>query len=99
MIFHSIIPFEIVFGENYPFQGEETESEDYRDKPDFRMPVNKDSDYREVHYKGYLVQLMKSQDGYYRIKRLLCTSPRAFLDPDLQPGAIVSDSIAGRNST
>lgn len=44
---------------------------------------------KEVDYLGERVQVMQTEGNRYVISRLISTSPKAYLNPKLQPGAIV----------
>jgi hypothetical protein len=44
---------------------------------------------KEVDYMGERVQVMQTEGNRYVISRLISTSPKAYLNPKLQPGAIV----------
>lgn len=44
---------------------------------------------KEVEYMGEKIIVAPLQNNQYEIKRLISTSPRAFLDPKFQPGNII----------
>lgn len=69
MIFHSIVPLEIVFEAN---------------------SSKEQSDYMELVYKGEKIVASSMGGNRYKIARLISTSPKAYLDPGLQPGTIIS---------
>jgi len=75
MILYSIIPAEIVFG-------------DY-----FRQEQNdgtKRSESKEFFYLGERVEVSPLTEDQYVIRRLISTSPKAFLDPRFKPGTIIA---------
>lgn len=43
----------------------------------------------EVMYKGEKVQVTKTPNNEYAITRILSTSPKSYLNPELQPGTII----------
>lgn len=45
--------------------------------------------YMEMEYLGEKVQVASLQNNEYRIERILSTSPKAYLNPKLQPGTII----------
>lgn len=68
MIHYSIIPAEIVFGNN--------------DGSDLGK-------FLEIEYQGERVQVLPLTNNRYEVNRIISTSPKAFLNPDLQPGSII----------
>lgn len=72
MIIHSIIPMEVIFGENKEASAGEM---------------------KEVEYMGEKVMVTPLPDKGYVINRLISTSLKAYLNPDLQPGKIVRKSL------
>lgn len=53
------------------------------------IPGAEDSNYMEIKYLGELVQVMPVSNSQYAIQRVISTSPRAYLNPKLQPGKII----------
>jgi hypothetical protein len=53
--------------------------------------VEKSSDYKyfEMEYLGERVQVIAGIDNKYVINRIISTSPKAYLNPNLQPGVII----------
>lgn len=49
-----------------------------------------DNIYTEVEYMGEKVQVVQAVGNQYVIKRIISTSPKAFLNPGLQPGVIIN---------
>jgi len=49
-----------------------------------------DNNYLEMEYLGEKVQVSALSNSQYVIQRVISTSPKAFLNPKLQPGAIVA---------
>lgn len=43
----------------------------------------------EINYLGERVEVSPLTNNQYMIKRLISTSPRAFLNPKFQPGSII----------
>lgn len=43
----------------------------------------------EMDYMGYRVQVSALPNNQYVINRLISTSPKAYLDPRLQPGTVI----------
>ena len=68
MILYSIIPIDIVFSKNGPYEGK---------------------DMVEMEYMGQKIQASPLTDNQYVIVRLISTSPKAFLNPALQPGTVI----------
>lgn len=54
-----------------------------------RPEDNKNGNLKEVDYMGEKVQVMQTGGNRYVINRLISTSPKAYLNPKLQPGAVV----------
>ncbi|HHV98562.1 MAG TPA: hypothetical protein GXX36_03155 [Clostridiaceae bacterium] len=52
---------------------------------------NKKNDMRliELEYMGEKIQAIPASNGEYIIARLLSTSPKAYLNPALQPGNVI----------
>jgi hypothetical protein len=50
----------------------------------------------EIEYLGEKVQVYSLKDNEYIINRVVSTSPKAFLKPELQPGTVIK---AGFNSS
>lgn len=48
-----------------------------------------------MEYLGEKVEVEQLPDNRYSIRRVLSTSPKAFLNPQLQPGTIISQSRSG----
>lgn len=48
-----------------------------------------DSNYLEMEYLGERVQVMPVSNSQYAIQRVISTSPKAYLNPKLQPGEII----------
>jgi hypothetical protein len=44
----------------------------------------------EMDYLGEKVEVALAGDSRYVIRRLISTSPKAYLDPRLQPGSVIS---------
>lgn len=44
----------------------------------------------EVEYLGEKLQVVQAVGNQYVIKRIISTSPKAFLNPRLQPGVIIN---------
>lgn len=42
-----------------------------------------------MNYKGELVEVVAVKEMSYKITRVLSTSPKAYLNPELQPGRII----------
>lgn len=68
MIFHSVIPVEMVFEEYYR---------------------NIDNKTMVIDYLNEKVEVQPLEDNQFVIRRLLSTSPGAYLDSRLQPGLII----------
>ncbi len=45
--------------------------------------------YVEIEYMGERVQAMPLEDRGYVINRIISTSPKAYLNPGLQPGTVI----------
>ena len=45
---------------------------------------------KEINYLGEKVIAMPFENNQYKIQRIISTSPQAYLNPKLQPGAIFS---------
>ncbi len=43
----------------------------------------------ELEYMGEKIQAIPLSNGEYKIERILSTSPKAYLNPALQPGNII----------
>ncbi len=50
-------------------------------------------DYREIEYMGEKVQVTPLSNNRYVIQRIISTSPKAFLNPALQPGTVIEGMI------
>lgn len=70
MILYSIIPVDIVFGNNNP---------------------QDEARFFETRYMGEMVQVQQMEDNSYKIMKLISTCPKSYLNPDLQPGRIISN--------
>lgn len=53
----------------------------------------------EIEYFGEKVQVYSLQDNEYIINRIVSTSPKAFLKPELQPGTIIKASFNSNEKT
>lgn len=47
----------------------------------------------EVDYMGETVQVLPVENNNYMINRLISTSPRAFLNSQLQPGTLIKGNM------
>ncbi len=58
----------------------------------FRDLSNKseEAEYFETEYMGEKLQVARQGNDSYRIVRIISTSPKAFLNPMLQPGSILN---------
>lgn len=54
--------------------------------------TNYDISYEEIIYKDQLI-LTKNIDGIRVVERIYSSNPLDFLDPHLQPGAILQNSL------
>jgi len=52
---------------------------------------NGDNQYFEAEYLGEKIQVARHGNNSYKIVRIIGTSPQAFLNPELQPGKIISN--------
>ncbi|HHW66888.1 YlzJ-like family protein [Defluviitalea raffinosedens] len=50
-------------------------------------------EYKEIEYKGYLLQVTLEKNSGYRIQRIISTDPYAYLNSEIQPGNIISGNI------
>jgi len=55
----------------------------------FGYSADKYSELFEVEYLGEKVEVYSLQDNEYVINRIVSTSPKTFLKPELQPGTII----------
>lgn len=69
MILHSIIPDEIIYG---------NQDEPFMEKKQ-----------TEITYLGEKVEVFSFDDKSYVITRIISTSPKAYLNPKLQPGSVI----------
>ncbi|MCX8130637.1 MAG: YlzJ-like family protein [Clostridia bacterium] len=69
MIFHSVIPIDVVMGNGYNNSIENS--------------------YVEMDYLGEKIQVSPLENNRYMINRLISTSPKAYLNPKLQPGTVI----------
>ncbi len=74
MLLYTIVPPEVVFGEND--QGEPVS-----------LPENQT---HELNLNGRKFMLRQLQNGQFQIDRLISTNPEDYLNPDWQPGALIS---------
>jgi hypothetical protein len=81
MILYSIIPAEIVFGD-YFWQDQNGGA--------------KRSKSIEIDYFGERVEVSPLTNDQYMIKRLISTSPKAFLDPRFKPGTVIKATLTQR---
>lgn len=51
--------------------------------------TSENATYVELEYMGEKIQAVPLQNNEYKINRLISTSPRAYLNPALQPGVII----------
>lgn len=51
------------------------------------------SKFDEIEYMGEKVQVYSNEKKEYVINRIISTSPKAFLNNNLQPGSIVNSGI------
>ena len=49
----------------------------------------------ELDYLGEKVIVTPLADNQYEIRRIISSSPQAFLNPRLQPGAVIKATLAG----
>lgn len=54
---------------------------------------NEESGYIEIDYLGEKVQVIESTNNKYVINRIISTSLKAFINPNLQPGTIIEGNI------
>jgi hypothetical protein len=52
--------------------------------------------YIEIDYLGEKVQVTPLENSRYVINRIISTSPRAYINPKLQPGTVISSSVINR---
>ncbi len=50
----------------------------------------------EIEWKGEKVEARELGNNRYVIERLISTSPKAFLNPDLQPGTVIENFMPAR---
>jgi hypothetical protein len=56
----------------------------------------KEIKYFEGSFDGEKVQVMALSNNRYVVNRILSTSPKAYLNPKLQPGSIIEGEAASR---
>lgn len=54
------------------------------------IPGQIDNNYLEIEYLGERVQVMSMSNSQYVIQRVISTSPKAYLNPRLQPGSVIT---------
>lgn len=54
--------------------------------------VSKD-EYTEMKYLGEMIQAVPIENNRYIIRRLISTSPKAYLNPRFQPGTIIDGGL------
>lgn len=59
--------------------------------------TGKYSELLEIEYLGEKILVYSLQDNEYIINRILSTSPKAFLKPELQPGTIIKNKFLLKN--
>jgi len=64
----------------------------------FEYNENPVTSFLEMEYLGEKVVVSQTDDNKYVICRLISTSPKAYLDPRLQPGMVIERSFPnGKN--
>jgi hypothetical protein len=53
--------------------------------------------YEEVSYKGYTVLACVTEEGHI-LERIYSTDPSDFLNPELQPGMLLENSLIKKNN-
>jgi hypothetical protein len=53
-------------------------------------PDRPNQTFLEMDYRGEKVQVSPLENNRYIIQRLLSSSPKAYLDPNLQPGRVIT---------
>lgn len=53
----------------------------------------KNYEYEEIEYKGYLLQVTLDKNNEYKIQRIISTDPYAYLNSEIQPGNLISGNI------
>ena len=56
----------------------------------FPNQVDNNSERTVTTYQNKAVYVEKNEDGNYQIIKLLSTDPKDFMDPEYQPGSILS---------
>jgi hypothetical protein len=54
---------------------------------------NQQKKFIEIDYLGEKVEVMPTENNKYVINRLISTSPKAYLNPKLQPGSIIEGKL------
>ncbi|AUS96298.1 hypothetical protein CDQ84_05055 [Clostridium thermosuccinogenes] len=64
----------------------------------FKNDDSSGSTFLEMEYIGEKVIVSPTQDNRYVINRIISTSPKAYLNPKLQPGVVIDRAMLdGRN--
>ncbi|MEW6623216.1 MAG: YlzJ-like family protein [Bacillota bacterium] len=45
--------------------------------------------YKEINYKGIILQVEPSADGKYRVVRIISSNLEDYLNPNIQPGVVL----------
>jgi len=53
-----------------------------------------DISYIEIYYKGEKLQVSPLTNSEFKIERIISTSPKAYLNPGLQPGTIIKANLS-----
>jgi hypothetical protein len=57
------------------------------------MEEEKGQTFKEIEYLGEKVVVTSTAQNEYVINRILSTSPKAFLNPKLQPGTVIKGEL------
>ncbi|WP_341877242.1 YlzJ-like family protein [Defluviitalea saccharophila] len=60
---------------------------------DMQNENNSVDEYKEIEYKGYLLQVSLEKDNGFKIQRIISTDPYAYLNSEIQPGNIIYGNI------
>ena len=51
------------------------------------------TNYSDINIEGVMVQVSRSNNSELRIERILSTNPKDYLNPKLQPGALIQNYL------
>lgn len=58
----------------------------------FSEASNKNNAYKHIEYKGQILEVTSMEGEGYKVRRVISTCLKSYLDPELQPGSVLKHS-------